>query len=149
MRPTMSVYKIGAPTKYAHVKLDGHFLRVAKDQFGAVKCYTNHDGAELDLAWVPTLKNVWHRVPAGTDLLGELWYPEQPASYVKTAIVAKDPLLVGRRSVDEIIYRVSAWLGEFSAERPRPGGEAVRPNINRPEPAGDAAAGEGADGGEA
>ena len=94
MRPTMNVYKPGAPAKYAHVKLDGHFLRVAKDQFGAVKCYTNHDRAELDLSWVPSMKNVWHRVPAGTDLLGELWYPEQPASYVKTAVVAKDPLLV-------------------------------------------------------
>jgi hypothetical protein len=91
MRPTMKGYKLGEPANFAHVKLDGHYLEVHQAASGLITCTTRH-GTELDLKWVPTLKNAWLRMPPCT-VLGELWYPGQPASYVKTAIKNQDPQL--------------------------------------------------------
>jgi hypothetical protein len=84
MRPTMKGYKLGEPANFAHVKLDGHYLEVHQAASGLVTCTTRH-GTELDLKWVPSLKEAW-RMPGETTVLGELWYPGQPASYIKTAI---------------------------------------------------------------
>jgi hypothetical protein len=88
MRPKLSNYKPGEPAAFAHVKLDGHYLEVHQAASGFVTCTTRH-GTELDLKWVPTLKNAWY-MPGETTMLGELWYPGQPASYIKTAIKNRD-----------------------------------------------------------
>jgi len=81
----------GGLYNYAQVKLDGHFLEVTKVD-GQVICSTRKPTI-LDLKWVPTLANVWSRVPDGATLHGELWYPGKPASYVKTAIKDRDTAL--------------------------------------------------------
>jgi len=79
----------GEHANYAHVKYDGHYLQVTKDI--RVTC-TSRIGTTLDLSWVPSLKNIWlEDVPSL--ILGELWFPGEPASYVKTAIKNRDPLL--------------------------------------------------------
>jgi ATP-dependent DNA ligase len=88
IRPKMKLYN-GAHLMYAHVKYDGHYLEVHKNEQGVVTC-TSRQGTELDLKWVPTLANAWVRLPPGTTLLGELWYPNKPASYIKTAIKNQD-----------------------------------------------------------
>lgn len=85
----MKSYKQGEPAKFAHVKLDGHFLTVRKNEFGLVTCITRH-GTQLNLSWVPNLKNAWLRMPCNCTMIGELWYEDQPASYIKTAIKQLD-----------------------------------------------------------
>jgi hypothetical protein len=79
----------GEKTLYAHVKLDGHYLQVTKTDSGLVVC-TSKQGTILPLEFVPTLRNVFLNLKIGQTCLGELWYPGQPASYVKTAIKNKD-----------------------------------------------------------
>lgn len=75
----MKSYK-GEPAKYVQAKLDGHWLRVAHTG------YTTRIGTALDLDWLIDRS----RMPPGEVVLGELWYPGKPASYVKTAIKERD-----------------------------------------------------------
>jgi hypothetical protein len=81
----------GGPARYAHVKLDGHYLQVTVSESGYVTC-TSKQGTALDLTFVPSLKGCW-TMPCGKTALGELWYPGKPASYIKTAIKERDPQL--------------------------------------------------------
>ncbi len=82
----MDTYKRGMK-KYAHYKIDGHSLRVVKDQFGAIRCYTSLP-TDVTKTVGPRIisPGMLSLVPNGTVLLGELWTPEGPASLVKTAI---------------------------------------------------------------
>lgn len=91
-RPKISQYDPGKQYRFAHVKLDGHYLEVHKDQYGSITCLSRL-GTALELSWVPTLKNAWLRLPCDSGLIGELWVPGQPASAVKTAIAQQDPAL--------------------------------------------------------
>jgi DNA ligase-1 len=93
MRPKIKKYDLDSPLfNYAHTKLDGHWLDVSTDPFGKVTCLSRQN-TPLELSWVPSLKNVWLRVPRDSGLFGELWLPGQPASAIKTAIVQKNPEL--------------------------------------------------------
>jgi len=84
----------GQDARFAHVKRDGHFLCVRKARTGLVSCHTRHPHDVTDKlrdrGWY---LNVFRRAPAGTTILGELWYPGKPASYVKTAMKEHDPRL--------------------------------------------------------
>ena len=89
MRPKMKNYKLGDPATYAHVKYDGHYCRVVRDHWGKVTHWSKND-KPLDLRFMsPT----WCQLPIETNVLGELWVPGAPASYVKSAIVNGDPQL--------------------------------------------------------
>ena len=90
IRPKMKVYT-GDYAKYAHVKYDGHYIEVIKSASGLVTCKSSQD-IELPLDFVPDLLNVWIKAPE-CHILGELWYPDEPASYVKTAIKNRDKRL--------------------------------------------------------
>jgi hypothetical protein len=72
---------------YAHVKYDGHFLRCSKGSLGGV-IVTSSRPTDLtaECRHVPTMKNLWLRAPNDTVILGELYCPGRPASYVKSAI---------------------------------------------------------------
>lgn len=72
---------------YAHVKYDGIFVRCAKDEFGAVRCESSQ-GTDLteQCRRVPSMKNLWLRVPPCTTIVGELYCPGSPASEVKSRI---------------------------------------------------------------
>jgi len=82
----------GQETKFVQLKRDGHFLRVSKDDSGKVIATT-----KLDTDVTPVVKyrllNVYRYVPVETVILGELWVPNERASYVKTAIKQQDKRL--------------------------------------------------------
>lgn len=86
----------GQRTRYAHLKRDGHFTRITKDQFGRVQITTptptdiTEEVKRCQCGW---LAPIYSRVPLRTTLLGELWYPGKPASYVKSALASHDARL--------------------------------------------------------
>lgn len=79
----------GQRRRYAQVKVDGHLLRVVKDELGRVACVTRTPRL-LDLRWHPLLATAHSRLPRGVTLLGELWLPGRRASAVKTALRDRD-----------------------------------------------------------
>jgi hypothetical protein len=85
----------GEPAKYAHYKLDGHFMRVCRNEFGAIRCYTKHpkDITDKVAARVLSARTV-SSLPVGVEVYGELWTPDAPASGVKTAINNPDSRLL-------------------------------------------------------
>lgn len=83
----------GQPARYAHLKHDGHFTRVVKDELGAVACWSSKPTL-LELPNIDMLANVYRYVPCGTTLLGELVSKSGRASDVKTAINDGDCWLV-------------------------------------------------------
>lgn len=114
-RPNMKVYQPGDHARYAHVKYDGHLLRVAKSPQGVVSCTSRLDTV-IELNWVPNLKPAWLNMPVESVCLGELWYPDRPASYIKTAIKEQDPSL--RFSVFAVkdlqtLEQVSDWCVRY------------------------------------
>lgn len=74
---------------FAQAKLDGHWLSVERVSMSTVRCLTRTP-TELDLAWVPSLKNAWSRLPIGQTLHGELWVPGRRASQVKSCLARRD-----------------------------------------------------------
>ncbi len=70
------------------MKLDGHFLEVRRTRL-SVECWTRRPN-KLTLDWMPFVGSVITRCVEGDVVHGELWYPGKPASYVKTAIAARD-----------------------------------------------------------
>jgi hypothetical protein len=82
----MKTYKKGRK-KFAHWKLDGHSLRIVKDQYGMVRCFTSHPHDITEkLKHRIISAGMYTSMPNGTVLLGELWTPDGQASDVKTAI---------------------------------------------------------------
>lgn len=76
----------GQPVKYAHAKLDGHFVRASNG-----RVWSSHPTdltEQLGHGAVPIIPATW-----GVSLLGELHVEGMPASYVKTAIKAGDERL--------------------------------------------------------
>ena len=95
----MDLWK-GQKTNYAHYKRDGIFLKVDKTPLGGVHCYSSQDTILTgQLKYLPFYLQVLRRVPTAHTLLGELWVPGQPASYVKSAIKKKEPLIFSVFSV--------------------------------------------------
>lgn len=75
----------GKPRKYVQAKLDGYNLRVERTPDGVTfhTRTTQRDLPMLDLS----------RLPVGTVLYGELWYPGKPASEVSRAMAKRDTAL--------------------------------------------------------
>jgi len=71
--------------RYAHGKMDGHFTRVIKDQYGVVTAKTSRDN-DITHVFKKTREyaSVLQLVPNGVTLLGELWTPGKSASYVSS-----------------------------------------------------------------
>jgi len=80
----------GQHTRYAHLKLDGHRVRVEMSEQGSLSI-TTRTPTELvhQLEWWKD-RTVLERLEPGTAIEGELWVPGQPASYIKTAIKEQD-----------------------------------------------------------
>jgi hypothetical protein len=78
---------------WAHVKVDGHMLYVRRTTAG-VECWTRRPrDIYPDLRWHPIVRHFMELMRPGDELMGELYVPYQPASQVKTAIAAEDPVL--------------------------------------------------------
>jgi len=83
------------PSLYAHLKIDGAFLRIKKDEQGEIKCLSSID---TDLTTAITnckprwLVNLYKNMPFNSCILGELFYYDTvnrkglPASYIKTGL---------------------------------------------------------------
>lgn len=81
--------------RYGHLKIDGNFTRIVKNEFGHVSVYSSQDTdlTEQVLACRPKwLNNIQKNAPLSTTILGELYYYNtefkrgQPASYIKTGL---------------------------------------------------------------
>lgn len=84
----------GQPAIYAHLKRDGHFISIEKNEFGSVRVLTPTPvDITHQLKQCGWLGLVYRRVQCNTRILGELWYPGKPASYIKTALKERDAKL--------------------------------------------------------
>lgn len=81
--------------KYAHVKIDGNFTRIVKNEFGSISVYSSID-TDLTYAvrqcrpkWLALLQK---NMPLNSTVLGEIYYYNVekkcglPASYIKTGL---------------------------------------------------------------
>ena len=103
-----------SPARYAHVKHDGHYVRIVKTQSGRVQCFSSQD-LPLNLP-ARLLANVSSNVAGGMTLLGELHIADCgdgkccKSSQVKTAIIENDSRL-------QITYfAIADWPAEFTLE---------------------------------
>lgn len=84
----------GQPVLYASYKLDGHWLKIERDRYGALRAYTSHPHDITDqVRDLVFTQGMVSYVPPRTTMLGEMWVPGRPASYVKTAIKEGDEQL--------------------------------------------------------
>jgi len=99
----------GQPARYAHVKYDGHFVRVTRTRINSSHPTDLTDQLE-------PLNLVPHHIPRDTVLLGELHVPGKPASYVKTAIKNQDSnLTITYFAIEELCEAtMSEPLAEWS-----------------------------------
>jgi ATP-dependent DNA ligase len=84
MKPKIKMAKPGVWARYAHAKLDGHFIRVQWDN-AHISATTSHP-TEISEQLPDHLYNEASLIPRGVIALGELWVPNKPASCVKTAL---------------------------------------------------------------
>lgn len=85
-------WRPGCPAKYAQAKLDGHYTQVVKNTFGQVRVTTSLGTDITELCReLPTMKNLWRRVPPGHSVIGELYLPGRPAALVKSALAGNIP----------------------------------------------------------
>jgi hypothetical protein len=83
----VKVYRPGDAYRYAQYKLDGHSLRIEKDESGRLRAFTSHPHDITDgVKNLVFTGGMYELMPRGTILLGELWYPGEHASFVKTAV---------------------------------------------------------------
>ena len=75
--------------RYAHAKIDGHFTRIYKNEFGLLIAESSQS-TQLTLPNTGWRRNLQKLMPEDAIILGELYYPGKPASYVKTALAQKD-----------------------------------------------------------
>lgn len=81
----------GVVTKYAHLKLDGHFVRVHLYDDSQLRVYTSRP-TDITTELPSRILEPLTVLPDGK-YLGELWVPGKPAAYVKTAIKNDDSRL--------------------------------------------------------
>ncbi len=85
----------GQSFNFAHAKLDGHCLSCFKQPSGLISLQTTTGVDILDsLRDYPWVGPLFRNVPSHTSIIGELWVPGEPASFVKTAIKEQDKHLV-------------------------------------------------------
>lgn len=79
--------------KYAHIKRDGHFLKVQMGVNDRLYCWTSNPTDITDklefCRWFDCAK----KLPRGVSLLGELWLPGHRSEAIKTAIKDEDSRL--------------------------------------------------------
>jgi hypothetical protein len=116
----VKVYREGDDFLYAHWKRDGNCVEVRKNALGIVNILTRTPTDITEqVKFVPTLQNFWFKTPNNSAVMGELWYPYHPASYVKTAIKNRDPRLrfeafaVGGLPAETRLEDVRAWCVKF------------------------------------
>lgn len=77
----------GEELSFAHLKRDGHWTRVEKSATGQVSVITSRPTNITEkVKFVPTLFGAYVAMPPSSAVEGELWYPGESASYVKSAI---------------------------------------------------------------
>lgn len=87
------------PHLYAHLKIDGNFLRIIKNDIGEIKCLSSID---TDLTLQITnckprwLINLYKNMPLNSSILGELYYYDvlnkvgMPSNYIKTGLANRE-----------------------------------------------------------
>lgn len=105
----------GERTRWAHRKLDGHSLRVVRNNEGVVQM---HSRKPLDLTEklmrFGFARAFWERMPRNVVLFGELVVFGKPAAYIKTAINDHDGSL---RFVAFSAWSLQDDLSELTAAR--------------------------------
>jgi hypothetical protein len=83
--------KIYSGDWYGAEKKDGYFAKLIKDEDGNIILYSRSRGVNGKFAdkheWVPHLEGFFMRLPKGTCLLGELYFPSSPGSRNVTTIM--------------------------------------------------------------
>lgn len=125
-KPKCGLAKPRCVASYAHAKLDGHFVRVGW-KYTHITITTSRP-TEISEQVPDHIYNQCQRLPMGTVALGELWVPNKPASYVKTALKNQDRTLQltffaleEDRNIDEDISTMSLpellqWFWAFNLE---------------------------------
>lgn len=107
-----STARPGVVAKYAHLKLDGHFVRVHLYDDSQLRVYTSRP-TDITTKLPSRILEPLTTLPDGK-YLGELWVPGKPAAYVKTAIKNDDSrLTLTFFAVEEFTADVDhiAWWG--------------------------------------
>jgi hypothetical protein len=97
-RPPLKQYEDGQPWRYAHWKRDGHYLRIEVDsrenpvKWSAFTRRPTAVGYALRDCWkgLLGLLDGLRATPGSWIILAEMYYPGQPASYVKTGLATGD-----------------------------------------------------------
>lgn len=72
--------------KYAHIKRDGHFLKVQMGVNDKLYCWTSNPTDITDKLQFCRWFDAAKKLPRGVSLLGELWLPGHRSEAIKTAI---------------------------------------------------------------
>lgn len=97
MKPEMKTYDAAKhhniQWKYAHIKRDGHFLKVQKGVNDRLYCWTSNPNDITESLRFCEWFHHAEALPAGVSFLGELWVPGKRSEYIKTAIKEEDKRL--------------------------------------------------------
>ena len=110
--------KIYSGEWYGAEKKDGYFAKLIKDEDGNIILYSRSRGVNGKFAdkheWVPHLQPFFDALPAGTCLLGELYFPSQPGSRNVTTIMGclVDKAIARQEKGEKLHFYVFDMLAE-------------------------------------
>lgn len=102
-------------------KMDGAFYKFVKDEDGNMELLGRSKSVSGDylnkLDWVPQLQPVFDKLPNGTCLLGEIYFPKNEGSNHVTTIMGclKEKAIARQESGDKLhyyVFDVLAWNGK-------------------------------------
>lgn len=102
-------------------KKDGYFTKLIKDEDGNIVLYSRSRGVNGKFAdkheWVPHLNSFFDSLPAGTCLLGELYFPSKPGSRNVTTIMGclKEKAIERQNKGEKLhfyVFDCLAWDGQ-------------------------------------
>ena len=112
-------------------KKDGYFAKLIKDEDGNIILYSRSRGVNGKFAdkheWVPHLNSFFDKLPNGTCLLGELYFPSAPGSRNVTTIMGclKEKAIDRQTKREKLHFYIfdclawdgKSWLGEKALSR--------------------------------
>lgn len=123
--------KIFSGEWYGAEKKDGYFAKLVKDEDGAILLYSrsrNTKGEYVNkVEWVPQFNDFFERLPSGTCLLGEIYFPSNPGSRNVTTIMQclKEKAISRQQSgeklyfyiFDVLAYNGTSYMNEHAIKR--------------------------------
>ena len=106
---------------YGAEKKDGYFAKLIKDEDGNIILYSRSRGVNGKFAdkheWVPHLNPFFDKLPNGTCLLGELYFPSAPGSRNVTTIMGclKEKAVARQEKGEKLhfyAFDILAWEGK-------------------------------------